>query len=84
MFFNLQRLVGHRTSEIKKIMKNLNKFFALLERKPKMNLEGKVVPHNLDGKLEFKNVSFTYPSRPETQVLKVILKTILTTTKNSR
>ncbi len=32
--------------------------------------EGKIVPQNLKGKIEFRNVSFSYPTKPDIDVLK--------------
>ena len=32
--------------------------------------EGKIIPDNLKGKIEFKNVTFSYPTKPEIEVLK--------------
>ena len=32
--------------------------------------QGKIVPENLKGKIEFKNVTFSYPTKPEIDVLK--------------
>ncbi|XP_060564267.1 uncharacterized protein LOC132723544 [Ruditapes philippinarum] len=45
--------------------------FDLMDNKPKVSTEdgGKQVP-DLDGRIEFKSVEFTYPSRPETKVVK--------------
>ena len=34
--------------------------------------EGKVIPDNLKGKIEFRNVTFAYPTKPEIDVLKDI------------
>ena len=32
--------------------------------------EGKIIPENLKGKIEFKNVTFSYPTKPDIDVLK--------------
>ena len=32
--------------------------------------EGKIMPDNLKGKIEFRNVTFAYPTKPEINVLK--------------
>ena len=31
--------------------------------------QGKIVPENLVGKIEFRNVTFAYPTKPDTDVL---------------
>ncbi|CAG5125822.1 unnamed protein product [Candidula unifasciata] len=47
------------------------RIFALLDRKPDIFVPSNpLILSSLTGEIEFKNVSFTYPSRPETQVLK--------------
>ena len=49
-----------------------NKVFECIDRKPEIRYDlGKLAPAVLEGRLEFKNVSFTYPSRPDTEVMKV-------------
>ncbi|KAK6191312.1 hypothetical protein SNE40_003035 [Patella caerulea] len=46
------------------------RIFDLMDRKPLVSNEnGEILPL-LDGHVEFKNVFFTYPSRPETPVIK--------------
>ena len=47
------------------------KVFELINREPKINHHsGADKPDKLDGVVEFKSVSFSYPSRPTVQVLK--------------
>ena len=49
------------------------KVFELIDRVPEINPEGgKSQPTKLQGTVEFKNVWFSYPTRPEVQVLKGI------------
>uniref|UniRef100_A0A8D0GRA1 ABC-type xenobiotic transporter n=1 Tax=Sphenodon punctatus TaxID=8508 RepID=A0A8D0GRA1_SPHPU len=48
------------------------KVFEIIDQKPSINsfsLEGHKL-HHIKGSVEFKNVKFSYPSRPEVQVLK--------------
>nr|CAI99870.2 putative ATP-binding cassette, sub-family B, member 10 [Brachidontes pharaonis] len=52
------------------------RIFGLLERKPEVPNENGLIPAELTGRVEFKNVTFTYPSRPETEVLKNITFTV--------
>ena len=47
------------------------KVFELIDRKPEIDHHsGTEKPDKLDGVVEFKNVSFSYPTRPNVQVLK--------------
>lgn len=48
------------------------KVFEYIDRKPKHTLDGQEAPE-VHGLVEFKNVTFAYPTRPETNVLKVLL-----------
>lgn len=45
--------------------------FDIIEQQPNLKNEGKKIDH-LDGLVEFKNVSFHYPQRPDVEVLKNI------------
>lgn len=55
------------------------KVFEYIDRKPKRTLDGQEAPDILQGLVEFKNVTFAYPTRPETNVLKVSLHVLLST-----
>ncbi|XP_073442154.1 ABC-type oligopeptide transporter ABCB9 isoform X4 [Dendrobates tinctorius] len=46
------------------------KVFEFIDRKPKMVNDGTFAPEHLEGKVEFRNVTFAYPTRPAAQVLK--------------
>ena len=48
-----------------------SKVFEYIDRKPELKPDGKLAPDTLKGKLEFRNVSFAYPSRPNSKVLQV-------------
>ena len=49
------------------------KVFELIDRRPEIDHHsGSEKPDKLDGVVEFKNVSFSYPTRPDVQVLKNI------------
>ncbi|XP_053309964.1 ABC-type oligopeptide transporter ABCB9 [Spea bombifrons] len=52
------------------------KVFLFIDRKPKMSNDGTLTPDNLEGKVEFRNVTFAYPTRPATQVLKNVSFTL--------
>ena len=46
------------------------KVFELIDRKPDIDHHsGTEKPDKLDGVVEFKNVSFSYPTRPDVKVL---------------
>eukprot|EP00058_Branchiostoma_floridae_P020352 XP_002605842.1 hypothetical protein BRAFLDRAFT_84327 [Branchiostoma floridae] len=48
------------------------RIFDLLDRKAEVNMSGGKVLDGLHGGILFKNVSFTYPSRPDSEVLKEV------------
>ena len=48
------------------------KVFEYMDRQPVVKNDGKYTATKLNGKIEFKDVCFSYPSRPDNQVLKVI------------
>ncbi|KAL2767848.1 ABC-type oligopeptide transporter ABCB9 isoform 2, partial [Daubentonia madagascariensis] len=45
------------------------KVFEFIDRKPTMVHDGNLAPDHLEGRVDFENVTFTYPTRPHTQVL---------------
>jgi len=47
------------------------KIFKILDRKPKIILDDptKKIASNLEGSIEFKNISFAYPTRPGNKIL---------------
>ena len=52
------------------------KVFELIDRKPKIDhFSGAEKPEALAGMVEFQNVVFSYPTRPNVQVLKDITLT---------
>ncbi|CAI9556103.1 unnamed protein product, partial [Staurois parvus] len=46
------------------------KVFEFIDRKPKMVNDGTLAPEHLEGKVEFQNITFSYPTRSRAQVLK--------------
>lgn len=47
------------------------KVFEYLDREPKHPADGTEAPETCTGLVEFKDVTFAYPTRPETDILKV-------------
>lgn len=47
------------------------KVFEYVDREPKQPAEGTEAPDSCAGLVEFKDVTFAYPTRPETQILQV-------------
>ncbi|KAE9546183.1 hypothetical protein FO519_010605, partial [Halicephalobus sp. NKZ332] len=45
---------------------------AMIDTKPKLQKTGGLAPKAIEGKVEFKNVHFCYPSRPTIRVLEDI------------
>ena len=56
---------------VKKAIGASEKIFEYVDRKPQVPVDGSLAPETLEGRLQFKNVTFAYPQRPETAVLKV-------------
>lgn len=47
------------------------KVFEYLDRKPKHPADGTEAPDTCTGLVEFKDITFAYPTRPETDILQV-------------
>ena len=47
------------------------KVFSYLDRRPNLPPTGTLAPPRLEGRVEFQDVFFSYPSRPEKPVLQV-------------
>jgi ABC-type multidrug transport system fused ATPase/permease subunit len=53
------------------------KVFELIDRKPEVDLcSGSEKPDKLTGLIQFQNISFSYPTRPNVQVLKDVSFTV--------
>ncbi|XP_069557607.1 ABC-type oligopeptide transporter ABCB9 [Brachyistius frenatus] len=52
------------------------KVFEYLDRKPKHPADGTEAPETCGGLVEFKDVTFAYPTRPETDILKGVSFTV--------
>ncbi|GAX81286.1 hypothetical protein CEUSTIGMA_g8718.t1 [Chlamydomonas eustigma] len=46
-----------------------DKVMELIKRKPEVSQGGSLIPSSLTGRIEFQNVVFNYPSRPEAPVI---------------
>ncbi|NP_001085260.1 antigen peptide transporter 2 [Xenopus laevis] len=64
------RTLVHMLSEITHSAGAAEKVFQYLDRKPKVSASGCLCPDKLQGRFEFRNVTFSYPSRPEFLTLK--------------
>ncbi|XP_067865028.1 antigen peptide transporter 2-like [Heterodontus francisci] len=64
------RTLVHIYSEMTHSVGAAAKVFEYLDRKPSVHTDGKLVAETLKGHVMFQNVSFSYPTRPEIQVLK--------------
>ncbi|MGH0155978.1 UNVERIFIED_CONTAM: hypothetical protein FKN15_029976 [Acipenser sinensis] len=67
---NIQTLV-HICGEMLNSVGAAAKVFEYLDRRPLVSTDGSLQPETLRGHVQFKNVSFTYPSRPDVLVIKV-------------
>lgn len=47
------------------------KVFMYLDRKPRQEEAGHLEPVSLEGRVDFRNVTFSYPSQPDKPVLRV-------------
>ncbi|XP_007433222.1 ATP-binding cassette sub-family B member 9 [Python bivittatus] len=52
------------------------KVFEFIDRQPTMMSDGTLAPNQLEGRVEFKNVSFAYHTRPSSQVLQDVSFTL--------
>ncbi|XP_028913875.1 ATP-binding cassette sub-family B member 9 [Ornithorhynchus anatinus] len=52
------------------------KVFEFIDRQPTMVHDGTLAPEHLEGRVDFKNVSFTYHTRPSSQVLQNVSFTL--------
>ncbi|KAM8887275.1 ABC-type oligopeptide transporter ABCB9 isoform 2-T3 [Spinachia spinachia] len=74
---NRRRLCGSRPQSISSVYTGLmqgvgaaEKVFEYLDRKPKQPAEGTEAPDACAGVVEFEDITFAYPTRPDTDILK--------------
>ncbi|XP_069602445.1 antigen peptide transporter 2-like [Ranitomeya imitator] len=63
---NYIRSLIHMLSEITHSAGVASRIFQYLDREPKISTSGSLCPKDLRGEFEFRNVTFYYPSRPDT------------------
>ncbi len=68
---HFQFLIDWQANRVSRLMVSLERFFEYLEREPEQKQCGTLQPDDLRGKIEFRDVSFHYPTRPESAVLQV-------------
>ncbi|XP_043533768.1 LOW QUALITY PROTEIN: ABC-type oligopeptide transporter ABCB9-like [Chiloscyllium plagiosum] len=69
-FGSYVRTLVHMYLEMTHSVGAANKVFEYLDRKSSVPTDGKLVKETLKGYVEFQNVSFSYPTRPDVQALK--------------
>ena len=50
------------------------KVFEYIDREPELSTDGNYIDERISGRIEFRNVNFSYPTRPNITVLKVLFK----------
>ncbi|XP_072406556.1 antigen peptide transporter 2-like [Chiloscyllium punctatum] len=69
-FGSYVRTLVHMYSEMTHSVGAAEKVFEYMDRKSSVPTDGKLVKETLKGHVEFQNVSFSYPTRPDIQALK--------------
>ncbi|XP_056330772.1 antigen peptide transporter 1 [Danio aesculapii] len=57
---------------VKKAVGASEKIFEYVDRKPDVPPDGSLAPKTLKGHVQFRNITFAYPKRPDTNVLKSV------------
>ncbi|KAE8574185.1 hypothetical protein XENTR_v10024954 [Xenopus tropicalis] len=70
------RTLVHMLSEITHAAGAAEKVFQYLDREPQVSASGCLCPGTLQGRFEFSNVTFSYPSRPEILALQNVSFTL--------
>jgi ABC-type multidrug transport system fused ATPase/permease subunit len=47
------------------------KVFEYIDKQPSIDMNGTYMPEKVSGRIEFRNVDFSYPTRPDIPILKV-------------
>lgn len=53
------------------------KVFEYLDRRAEISMDGKLQPEKLTGQISFQNITFSYPTRPDHNVLEVHMATFI-------
>ena len=64
------RQIKNAYEEYRKMFEGWTHFFEIYDYKPKIKSRKNIVPNQLEGEIEFKNVTFAYPLKPDVKVLK--------------
>ena len=56
--------------EYRKMFEGWTHFFEIYDYKPKIVSRKNIIPEKVQGEIEFKNVTFAYPLKPDVNVLK--------------
>nr|AGV39005.1 transporter 2 ATP-binding cassette sub-family B [Rattus norvegicus] len=82
-FLLYQEEVGHHVQNLVYMYGDMlsnvgaaEKVFSYLDRRPNLPNPGTLAPPRLEGRVEFQDVSFSYPSRPEKPVLQGLTFTL--------
>ncbi|XP_053577908.1 antigen peptide transporter 2 [Bombina bombina] len=70
------RTLVHMISQITHSASVAKKVFQYLDRVPEVSTSGSLCPEGLHGHFEFRNVTFSYPSRPDTPALQDVSFTL--------
>ena len=76
LWYRFRHLAEWQSKEFCRSMLKMETFFEYIERKPEVPPAGEEKPDDLQGKLEFKDVEFSYASRPKNKVLKGVSFTV--------
>ncbi|XP_063794258.1 antigen peptide transporter 1 isoform X2 [Pseudophryne corroboree] len=66
----------HSYPDVRKAVGSSEKVFEYMDRTPQKPPPGVLTPSNLQGSIEFRNVTFSYPKRPDTPVLQDVSFTL--------
>ena len=64
------RQIKNSYEEYRKMLEGWTHFFEIYDYKPKIKSRKNIIPNQLYGEIEFKNVTFAYPLKPDVKVLK--------------
>ena len=67
----LLQSIGYVYTDLMRAIGAAEKIFQFIDRKPEIENTGTLAPSTMAGHVEFKNVTFAYPTRPDTDILKV-------------